>query len=118
MDRIYTLIPPDDTDADLETFEPLPPVEEPPPQPPARGFVFPAALIAAAVLGAMLGMLLVYSTDLPQINQLEKFRPSTTTEVFDDQGHVIGSFALQRRVIVPYEDFPKSLRDAIISTED
>ena len=31
---------------------------------------------------------------------------------------MIGSFALQRRVIASYEDFPKVLRDAIISTED
>ena len=30
----------------------------------------------------------------------------------------IGSFALQRRVLASYDDFPKVLRDAIISTED
>ena len=31
---------------------------------------------------------------------------------------MIGSFALQRRVIASYEDFPNVLRDAVISTED
>ena len=31
---------------------------------------------------------------------------------------MIGQFALQRRVIDKYDDFPKVLRDAIISTED
>ncbi|HZD93076.1 MAG TPA: transglycosylase domain-containing protein, partial [Candidatus Sulfotelmatobacter sp.] len=30
----------------------------------------------------------------------------------------IGSFALQRRVLASYDDFPKVLRDAILSTED
>ena len=44
-------------------------------------------------------MLLVYSTDLPQVTELEKYRPSTITELYDDQNRVIGQFALQRRVI-------------------
>jgi len=72
----------------------------------------------AAVLGTMTGLLIVYSTDLPQISELERYRPSTITELYDANGRVIGSFALQRRVLANYEDFPKVLRDAIISTED
>ena len=75
------------------------------------------ALMAAAV-GALAGLLLVYSTDLPQIGELEHYRPSSITELYDDQGREIGSFALQRRVIVAYEDIPKVLRDAVISIED
>src|SRR5215469_18647436 len=80
------------------------------------GFLLLAAL--AATLGASLGLLLVYSTDLPQIDQLEHYRPSSITELYDDQGREIGSFALQRRVIVTYDDLPKVLRDAVISIED
>jgi penicillin-binding protein 1A len=72
----------------------------------------------AAVLGTMTGLLIVYSTDLPQISELERYRPSTITELYDANGRVIGSFALQRRVLVNYDDFPKVLRDAILSTED
>ena len=75
-------------------------------------------IAAAAVAGALSGMVLVYSTDLPQVTELEQFRPSTITELYDDQDRVIGQFALQRRVIDKYDDFPKVLRDAIISTED
>ncbi|HEY1438851.1 MAG TPA: PBP1A family penicillin-binding protein, partial [Casimicrobiaceae bacterium] len=48
----------------------------------------------------------------------EQYRPSTITELYDDQNRVIGQFALQRRVIDKYDDFPKVLRDAITSTED
>jgi penicillin-binding protein 1A len=73
---------------------------------------------AAAVIGAMVGLLLVYSTDLPQIGELEHYRPSSITELYDDQGREIGSFALQRRVIVGYDDIPKVLREAVISIED
>ncbi len=80
--------------------------------------LFAVLLLAAAVTGALTGLLVVYSTDLPQVNELEDYRPSTTTELYDVQGRVIGSFALQRRVIVGYNDFPKVLRDAVISIED
>jgi len=75
------------------------------------------ALMASAV-GVLCGLLLVYSTDLPQIDQLERYRPSAITELYDDQGREIGSFALQRRVIVTYDDLPKLLRESVISIED
>jgi penicillin-binding protein 1A len=75
-------------------------------------------VLAAALVGATTGLLLVYSTDLPQVDELEHYRPSSITELYDDQGRVIGSFALQRRVVAHYEDYPQVLRDALISTED
>lgn len=80
--------------------------------------VFTLLIVAATLLGTMVGLLIVYSTDLPQISELERYRPSTITELYDSKGRVIGSFALQRRVLAQYDDFPKVLRDAIISTED
>lgn len=83
------------------------------------GWIAFSLLVAVvAVVGALAGALLVYSTDLPEVTELEKYRPSSVTELYDDQGKVIGSFALQRRVVAGYDDFPKVLRDAIISTED
>src|SRR5215467_14229611 len=80
--------------------------------------VFGTLILLSAFLGIMAGLLMVYSTDLPQISDLERYRPSTITELYDDQGRQIGSFALQRRVLASYDDFPKVLRDAILSTED
>jgi penicillin-binding protein 1A len=80
--------------------------------------VFSTLVLTAAFLGTIAGLLIVYSTDLPQISELERYRPSTITELYDDHGRQIGSFALQRRVLASYDDFPKVLRDAIISTED
>src|SRR5664279_2418774 len=81
-------------------------------------FIFILLILAVAAGGAICGILLVYSTDLPQVTELEKYRPSTITELYDDQNRVIGQFALQRRVIDKYDDFPAVLRDALISTED
>ena len=75
-------------------------------------------MLVSALVGATAGLLLVYSTDLPQVDQLEHYRPSSITELYDDQGRTIGSFALQRRVVATYDDYPPVMRQALISIED
>jgi penicillin-binding protein 1A len=80
--------------------------------------VFGLMVLLSALIGALGGLLLIYSTDLPQVEHLENYRPISTTELYDVQGRTIGTFALQRRVVASYNDFPKVLRDALISTED
>ncbi|MGA2672459.1 MAG: PBP1A family penicillin-binding protein [Terracidiphilus sp.] len=78
-----------------------------------------AALLALAVItGSLAGLTLVYSADLPQIHDLERYRPSTTTDLYDRKGRIIGSFALERREVVNYDDFAPVLRQAVISIED
>ena len=72
----------------------------------------------AAALGSLTGLMLVYSVDLPQISDLEHFRPSTITELYDVHGRLFGSFALERRVLISYEGFAPVLRGAVISIED
>jgi penicillin-binding protein 1A len=72
----------------------------------------------SSLFGVMCGLMLVYSIDLPQMDDLVKYRPNTTTELLDIHGREIGSFALERRVVLPYTEFPPVLRDALISIED
>jgi len=95
----------------------LPPVEVPGRKLVGAVVVGLLALLAAAV-GAAVGFILVYSTDLPQVDELERYRPSSVTELYDTQGRVIGTFALQRRVVAAYDDYPQVLRDALVSIED
>ena len=77
-----------------------------------------ALLGASAIFGVMLGLILVYSINLPQMTDLERYRPSTTTDLYDIHGRVFGSFAQERRIVVPYSEFPDVLREAILSIED
>jgi penicillin-binding protein 1A len=79
---------------------------------------FLALMGASAVFGVMVGLLLVYSINLPQMEELERYRPSTTTELYDIHGKVFGSFAQERRIVEPYSEFPPVLREAIFSIED
>ncbi|HUK23437.1 MAG TPA: PBP1A family penicillin-binding protein [Terriglobales bacterium] len=99
-------------------FEDVSPVEEVVHRKLVGRIVFALLVLISALVGAASGWLLVYSTDLPQVDELEHYRPSSITELYDDQGRIIGSFALQRRVVASYDDFPPVLREALVSIED
>ncbi len=75
-------------------------------------------MLLAAITGSLAGLTLVYSADLPQIQDLEHFRPSTITDLYDRKGRIVGSFALERREVVGYDGFAPVLRQAVISIED
>jgi penicillin-binding protein 1A len=77
-----------------------------------------ALVLLAAITGSLAGLTLVYSADLPQIQDLEHFRPSTITDLYDRKGRIVGSFALERREVVGYDGFAPVLRQAVISIED
>jgi penicillin-binding protein 1A len=79
---------------------------------------FSFLVICAIALGAAIGLLFVYSSDLPEIRALEDYRPVIVTELYADDGQSIGTFALQRRILITYNQIPPVLRDAIITTED
>jgi penicillin-binding protein 1A len=80
--------------------------------------IFAALVLLAAAVGVVGGLLLVYSTDLPQVEALEHYRPISSSELYDINGNTIGSFALQRRVVSSYNDFPPILIEALVSIED
>ena len=84
----------------------------------AGKFALVVLLALAAVTGSLAGLTLVYSVDLPQIKDLERYRPATITDLYDRKGRLIGEFALQRRVVVGYDGFAPVLRQAVISVED
>jgi penicillin-binding protein 1A len=75
-------------------------------------------LLCAISLGAACGLLFVYASDLPEIRALETYRPNVVTEMYADDGQLVGSFALQRRILMTYEQCPKVLYNAVTSIED
>jgi penicillin-binding protein 1A len=75
-------------------------------------------LLCSIALGAACGLLFVYASDLPEIRALETYRPNVVTEIYADDGQMVGSFALQRRILMTYEQCPKILFNAVTSIED
>ena len=81
-------------------------------------FVFLILVLFSAGVGALGGLVFVYSSDLPKVRELEDYRPDVMTEIYADDGTAIGSFALEHRVIVTYNQIPPNLRNAVIAIED
>ena len=77
-----------------------------------------ALFIGVALLGVMSGVIFAYAGDLPLISGLDDYAPSAITRIYAANGETLGEFAIERRLVIPYEDISPHLRHAIISAED
>ena len=75
-------------------------------------------LLVTAMLGVLLGLVLVYQKGFPQIKNLEDIKPVVMTTLYDDQNTAIKDFAIEKRIIVKSTDIPAALKNAIIAAED
>ncbi len=74
--------------------------------------------VAAALAGTASGVLFAYSDDLPAISALDSYQPDTITRVLARDGTVAGEFAVERRVVLRYDDIPVLMRQAVLAAED
>jgi penicillin-binding protein 1A len=81
-------------------------------------FALAFLLFCSILFGTACGLLFVYASDLPEIRALETYRPTVVTEIYADDGQLVGSFALQRRILMTYEQCPKVLYNAVTAIED
>lgn len=84
----------------------------------ARQAFFVALFATAAIMGAASGIVFVYAEDLPEISALDDYAPSATTRVLANDGRPVGEFAIQRRVVVGYDDISPLIKQAIMASED
>jgi penicillin-binding protein 1A len=84
----------------------------------ARHAGLAALFVAAALLGTLSGVVFAYSDDLPEVSALDDYAPNTITRVLGKDGQLVGEFAVERRVVIHYNDIAPNLRNAIISAED
>ena len=75
-------------------------------------------VLAVAVLGMLGGLLFGYAIDLPEVENLEQVRPNIVSYVYSENGRVLGQFALEKRILVTYEQIPENLKNAILAAED
>ncbi len=69
-------------------------------------------------VGSVVGVFYYYARDLPKITSLKDYHPYTVTEVFANDGELIGRFGLEKRKIAPIEEIPELLKKAFIASED
>ncbi|HSA60983.1 MAG TPA: PBP1A family penicillin-binding protein [Nitrospiraceae bacterium] len=77
-------------------------------------------VLACTVIGTatVAGVIWHFSQDLPSLDLLQSYQPSLVTTVYSDDRQPIGQFFIERRILTPLADIPKTLTQAVIATED
>ena len=56
--------------------------------------------------------------DLPDETVLAEYQPAVTTRVHAGDGSLVAEYATERRLFVPIEDMPDTIKNAIVAAED
>lgn len=74
--------------------------------------------LAGIACGVLAGLFYGLFHDLPQINRLKQYKPSSVTIVYSSGNQVLDRFYTQKRFPVKIDAIPKKLIDAVITIED
>lgn len=74
-----------------------------------------AAIMGAVILGVVL---LRISPNVPDVSELQDYRPRLPLRIFSAEGALIGEFGEERRTMVPIEEMPQIMKDAVLAIED
>ncbi|MET0540398.1 MAG: PBP1A family penicillin-binding protein, partial [Variovorax sp.] len=77
-----------------------------------------AAATAVVALGAVGVAVAVITPRLPDVSALSNYQPKLPLRVYTNDGALIGEFGEERRHMVPIDEVPKVLKDAVLSVED
>jgi len=78
-----------------------------------------AALSVVAVAGVAVAVYAAWLFhDMPNAADLVDYRPPTSTRVYAWDGTLIGEFAKERRIFIPYNEVPPQLVHAFLAAED
>ncbi|RYF67589.1 MAG: penicillin-binding protein, partial [Comamonadaceae bacterium] len=72
-------------------------------------------VIGAVTLGIVVALV---SRQLPDVSSLADYKPKLPLRVYTADGSLIGEFGEERRQLVPIDQMPKVLKDAVLATED
>ncbi len=74
-------------------------------------------LTVVALLGVA-GYVFYMMAKLPRVDRLADYRPPIVSQVYGDDGSLVGEFYLERRIVVPINKMPRKLIQAFVSAED
>lgn len=81
-------------------------------------FVIFLLLVGLLGLGAAGSLWYIWSANLPYIGSIREYNPAIITEIYSDEGEVIGRFWEEKRIVVSLNQLPKHLLQAFIAAED
>jgi penicillin-binding protein 1A len=83
-----------------------------------RTWLFLTLLLLFLGGGAFVAALLRFQGELPSTAHLERIEPPSNTRIFDRGGESLGDLFAEDRLIVPLQEIPEHLIQAVLATED
>ncbi|MBW2063863.1 MAG: PBP1A family penicillin-binding protein [Deltaproteobacteria bacterium] len=83
-----------------------------------KALIWVFLLLAFVAGGIGAGLWYVWSSNLPYIGSLKEYSPPIISEIYSEDGEVIGRFWEEKRIVVPLDQVPKHLIQAFIAAED
>jgi penicillin-binding protein 1A len=86
-----------------------------------RVFKLILSLLAGIILFSTVAFVAIYfyfARGLPDIRSIEDYNPPIISQVFADDGTVVGEFWTECRIFLPYEKIPKKIIGAFVASED
>ena len=77
-----------------------------------------AVVLGAMVSGGAIGAFFAFSRDLPQIEGMKSFKPSTLSRVYSADQMLLAEFYEEKRDPLPLSKIPMDLKTAVIEIED
>jgi penicillin-binding protein 1A len=89
-------------------------------QSPSIGPVLWKTAVFGAVVAALAfaGYFFYLMATLPKVDRLADYKPPIVSQVFGEDGSLVGEFYLERRTVVPVAKIPKRLIQAFVAAED
>ena len=81
-------------------------------------FLVAVGSAAAVALLTFAGYFFYLSATLPKVDRLADYKPPIVSQVFGDDGSLVGEFYLERRTVVPVDKLPRKLIQAFVAAED
>jgi penicillin-binding protein 1A len=77
-----------------------------------------AVTLSVVALLAVSGFIFFLMAKLPRVDRLADYKPPIVSQVFGDDGVLVGEFYLERRIVVPVNKMPRKLIQAFVAAED
>ena len=75
-------------------------------------------ILVPALCGVSFGYALVNYLEIPDVKQLESYRPKSATRLYADDGTLYAELFVEKRVPIPSTEMPRHLKLAFVAIED
>jgi len=59
-----------------------------------------------------------FSSNLPSLTKLSSYQPPLVSRIYNTQGDLLAEYADEHRILTPFDEIPKQVRDAFLAAED